>query len=53
MIKLDNRTVHSVCSGQVITSPYSIVKELTENSLDAGASIIDIRMVRFVSVCFI
>ena len=45
MEKLSSDTIRSVCSGQVITSPYSIVKELTENALDARASIIEIRLV--------
>ena len=45
MQKLDGNTIKSVCSGQVITSPFSVVKELLENALDASSTIIDIRLV--------
>eukprot|EP00127_Corallochytrium_limacisporum_P006940 Clim_evm26s238 gene=Clim_evmTU26s238 len=36
--------VHRICSGQVITSISSVVKELLENSVDAGATNIEIRI---------
>ncbi|CAH2039774.1 unnamed protein product, partial [Iphiclides podalirius] len=36
-------TVHKICSGQVVFSLAVAVKELVENSLDAGATRIDIR----------
>jgi DNA mismatch repair protein PMS2 len=36
-------SVHRLTSGQVITDINSVVKELVENSLDAGATIIDVR----------
>ncbi|KAJ8716237.1 hypothetical protein PYW08_013522 [Mythimna loreyi] len=36
-------TVHKICSGQVVVSLAVAVKELVENSLDAGATNIDIR----------
>ena len=36
MIKaLDSADVHSLCSGQVVSSIGSLVKELLENSIDA------------------
>lgn len=51
MNKLSSDTVRFVCSGQVITSPSSVVKELVENAVDAGATIIDVRLVsRFLKV---
>nr|CAI5853934.1 unnamed protein product [Callosobruchus analis] len=42
-IKAINRdTVHRICSGQVVLSLAIAVKELIENAVDAGATIIDI-----------
>ncbi|KAJ2664560.1 ATP-binding mismatch repair protein [Coemansia sp. RSA 1200] len=37
-------TVHRLCSGQVIIDLATTVKELLENSLDAGSTQVDIRM---------
>lgn len=44
---LDKSTVHRICSGQVIVSLSSAVKELIENSLDAGAKNVEIRLKEF------
>ncbi|VEN57791.1 unnamed protein product [Callosobruchus maculatus] len=42
-IKAINRdTIHRICSGQVVLSLAIAVKELIENAIDAGATIIDI-----------
>ena len=42
---LPKSTVRLIGSAQVITSVVSVVKELVENSLDAGATAIDIKLV--------
>lgn len=36
--------IHKICSGQVILDLSSAIKELVENSLDAGATCIDISL---------
>ena len=41
---IDKRTIHQICSGQVILSIATAMKELVENSLDAGATNIDIKL---------
>ncbi|XP_012587203.1 PREDICTED: mismatch repair endonuclease PMS2 [Condylura cristata] len=41
---IDRKSVHQICSGQVILSLSTAVKELVENSLDAGATNIDLRL---------
>lgn len=38
-------TVNLIGSGQVIVSVYSVIKELVENSVDSGASALDIKIV--------
>lgn len=44
---LPSSTIRLIASSQVITSVSSVVKELIENSLDAGASSIEIKLVGF------
>ncbi|XP_066198394.1 mismatch repair endonuclease PMS2 isoform X3 [Saccopteryx leptura] len=41
---IDRRSVHQICSGQVVLSLSSAVKELVENSVDAKATNIDLRL---------
>nr|XP_014271444.1 mismatch repair endonuclease PMS2 [Halyomorpha halys] len=41
---IDKTTVHRICSGQVVLNLATAVKELVENSLDAGATVIDIKL---------
>lgn len=42
--KLSETLVSQIAAGEVIESPAAIIKELVENSLDAGADSIDIRI---------
>ena len=44
MLKLSNKTTQILSSGQVITSASNVVKELVENSLDAAADIIEVKL---------
>ncbi|KAM9012398.1 mismatch repair endonuclease PMS2 [Ara ararauna] len=41
---IDSKSVHRICSGQVVLNLGTAVKELVENSLDAGATNIDIKL---------
>jgi DNA mismatch repair ATPase MutL len=35
---IDKSSIHKICSGQVVLDLATAVKELVENSVDAGAS---------------
>lgn len=44
--QLPLETIKLISSTQVITSTSSVVKELMENSIDAQATVIDVRLVK-------
>uniref|UniRef100_A0A5F8GGA1 PMS1 homolog 2, mismatch repair system component n=1 Tax=Monodelphis domestica TaxID=13616 RepID=A0A5F8GGA1_MONDO len=41
---IDRKSVHQICSGQVVLNLATAVKELLENSVDAGATNIDLKL---------
>nr|XP_033330669.1 mismatch repair endonuclease PMS2-like [Megalopta genalis] len=48
---INKQAIHQICSGQVVLDIATAIKELVENSLDSGATLIDIKLKDYGKTC--
>ncbi|XP_011862637.1 PREDICTED: mismatch repair endonuclease PMS2 [Vollenhovia emeryi] len=48
---INKDTIHHICSGQVVLDLAIAIKELVENSLDSGATVVDVKLTDYGKTC--